>query len=462
MRNSAKVLTALKMKKLALYGPYPKQRAFHDLGSTKRERALLAGNQLGKTWSAGNEMAYHLTGEYPEWWKGRRFVKPIQACASNTNNETVRDNPQRILLGKNGEWGTGTVPRSAVAKKPTMSRGFPDLVDVVQVKHKSGGISTCQFKAYDQGRKSFQGYTWDAIWCDEEPPADVYAEILARITATGGIIFLTMTPLLGMSEVVSMFYPEPNTPYRGLVQMDIEDAGHFDSEERDMVVASYPSHEREARSRGLPLLGSGLVFQIPHSTIEVEPFDIPNFWPTIIGCDFGYGDHPFAAVKVAFDRDSDRYYVTNEYREKTPSPAIHASSLRPWGEDTPVAWPHDGNRDWGEAGPIAQIYRKEGLRMLRKHATFAEGGYSTEAAIQVALSRMQTGRLKVFSTCTQLFSELSTYHRKKGQIVKQYDDLISSLYKAIMMIRFARVPDSTRKFVPQVESEFDPFDWREA
>jgi phage terminase large subunit-like protein len=188
------------MRKLALYKPYPKVKKFHDLGLTKRERVLLAGNQLGKTYGAANEMSFHLTGLYPDWWEGKRFVRPISACAANTNNETVRDNPQRLLLGKSGEWGTGTIPRSCVAKKPTMSRGFPDLVDIIQVKHKSGGVSTCQFKAYDQGRKSFQGYTWDAIWCDEEPPEDVYTEILARITATGGIIFMTMTPLLGMSE----------------------------------------------------------------------------------------------------------------------------------------------------------------------------------------------------------------------------------------------------------------------
>ena len=424
---------------------------------------LLAGNQLGKTWSAGNESSYHLTGDYPDWWEGRRFVRPIQMCAANTNNETTRDNPQRILLGKSTDWGTGTIPRSAIAKKPVMSRGFPELVDVIQVKHKSGGISTCQFKAYDQGRKAFQGYTWDAVWCDEEPDADVYTEILARIAATGGIIYLTMTPLLGMSEVVSHFYPTPDTPYRGIVQMHIEDAGHFDQEEREMVVASYPAHEREARSKGVPLLGSGLIFQVPPSSIEIEPFDVPKYWKRLIGCDFGYGDHPFAAVKVAYDIEGDVLFLTNEYREKTPTVAIHASALRPWGLDTPVAWPHDGNRDWGEAGPIAQVYRKEGLRMLREHSTFPEGGYSTEAAVQVVLSRMQTGRLKIFSTCTQIFSELATYHRKKGLIVKENDDLISSLYKTVMMLRFARVSDELqRRHAPTVEHEFDPFVWNEA
>ena len=51
--------------KLAYYKPYAKQSEFHGHGATYRERLLMAGNQLGKTWSGAFEMAMHLTGEYP-------------------------------------------------------------------------------------------------------------------------------------------------------------------------------------------------------------------------------------------------------------------------------------------------------------------------------------------------------------------------------------------------------------
>ena len=37
---------------LYFYEPYPKQIEFHNLGATKRERVLMAGNQLGKTLAA--------------------------------------------------------------------------------------------------------------------------------------------------------------------------------------------------------------------------------------------------------------------------------------------------------------------------------------------------------------------------------------------------------------------------
>jgi phage terminase large subunit-like protein len=61
------------------------------------------------------------------------------------------------------------------------------------------------FKSYDQGREKWQGETLDVVWFDEEPPMDIYMEGLTRTNATGGMVYLTFTPLLGMSDVVHMF-----------------------------------------------------------------------------------------------------------------------------------------------------------------------------------------------------------------------------------------------------------------
>jgi phage terminase large subunit-like protein len=420
---------------------------------------LLAGNQLGKTLAASMELAYHTSGQYPPWWKGKRYPGPTNWWVGNTNNETVRDGPQKLLLGEPGDWGTGTIPRSCIAKKPTMSRGFPDLVDVAYIKHVSGGISTIQFKAYDQGRKRWQGATLKGgIWFDEEPPWEIYSEGLARITSTTGVTLITMTPLLGMSDVVTQFFPEPTTSERALVQMTIDDATHLTEEERAVVVAGYKDHERDARARGLPMLGEGLIFQVPRDAIEHELSEVPRHWHVLGGIDFGYGDHPFAAVKCALDRDADCLYLTHAYKERSMVPAVHASAIRPWGETLRYAWPHDGHRDWGDSGPIADVYRKEGLRMLREHATFQQGGFSTEAAISLLLARMQTQRFKAASHLTQFWAEIATYHRKDGAIVKKNDDVLSALFKVVMMLRYARQPtDSATRYPEKVVSEWDPF-----
>jgi phage terminase large subunit-like protein len=43
---------------------------------------------------------------------------------------------------------------------------------------------------------------------DEEPPQDIYFEGLTRTNATDGMVYLTFTPLKGMSDVVHAFIQE--------------------------------------------------------------------------------------------------------------------------------------------------------------------------------------------------------------------------------------------------------------
>jgi hypothetical protein len=45
-------------------------------------------------------------------------------------------------------------------------------------------------------------------------------------------------------------------------RMSLDDAAHFSPEKRQQTIASYPEHERDARTKGIPALGSGLVFPI--------------------------------------------------------------------------------------------------------------------------------------------------------------------------------------------------------
>jgi phage terminase large subunit-like protein len=170
----------------------------------------MAGNQLGKTYCGGAEAAFHLTGQYPDWWQGRRWERPIRSWAGSKTGEVTRDGVQRMLLGEpkdKAQWGTGLIPGDNL-KDWSLRMGVADSVDSILVKHVSGGTSTLGFKSYDQGREKWQGETLDFCWFDEEPPMDIYMEGLTRTNATGGMVYLTFTPLLGMSDVVHMFVSE--------------------------------------------------------------------------------------------------------------------------------------------------------------------------------------------------------------------------------------------------------------
>lgn len=168
----------------------------------------MAGNQLGKTFCGAAEAAIHLTGAYPEWWEGRRFAGPVRLWAGSKSAEVTRDGAQRLLLGEpkdEAQWGTGLIPHAAILDW-ARRQGVPDALDSMTVRHVAGGTSTLGFKSYDQGREKWQGETLHAVWFDEEPPLDIYMEGLTRTNATDGCVFLTFTPLLGMSDVVSMFW----------------------------------------------------------------------------------------------------------------------------------------------------------------------------------------------------------------------------------------------------------------
>lgn len=232
---------------------------------------------------------------------------------------------------------------------------------------------------------------------------------------------------------------------RSIVRMTIEDAEHYTPEQRAAIIASYPEHEREARVKGLPTLGSGRVFPVKDEQVSCEAIPISKHWARINGLDFGW-DHPFAAVSCAWDRDADIWYVTSAYRESKATPVIHAAAIRPWGDWIPCAWPHDGlQHDKGSGDQLAQLYREQGLETLPERATFEDGGSGVEAGVIEMLDRMQTGRFKVFSHLKEWFDEFRLYHRKDGKIVKERDDLISATRYAIMMKRFAEVEPTTRR-----------------
>ena len=79
---------------------YPTQLAFFAAGSSGvHQRLIYSGNQAGKTLSCAAEVAWHLSGNYPIWWTGKRFTKPIrvwavgesgQLCARYSAEETLR------------------------------------------------------------------------------------------------------------------------------------------------------------------------------------------------------------------------------------------------------------------------------------------------------------------------------------------------------------------------------------
>lgn len=437
-----KIDAKTKFRQIDFYRPYEKQAEFHDLGLTLRERLLMAGNRNGKTYCGAFETACHLTGEYPDWWLGRRWERPVKAWAASDTGLTVRDVVQGKLCGEPGVMalqGTGMIPKAAVDWKNgvTLARGVADLYDTVPVKHISGDWSVLRFKTYEQGRKKWQGESLDFIWYDEEPDEDIYSEGLARIGDRAGMVFVTFTPLKGLSNVVTRYLDEPSAD-RGTVTMSIDDALHITPENRAKIVEGYLPHEREARANGTPMLGSGRIFMATEESISCDmTTPLPPHWFYLWGTDFGIG-HAFGAALLAWDKDTDIIYVVHSVKMKDALPINHAAAMKPIAPGCPVAWPQDGTAREKSGETVSALYKNEGLKMLHEHATHPDGGLGTEAGVLDMDQRMRTGRLKVARHLTDWFAEYRKYHRKDGMIVKVDDDLLSATRIGLMMKRFAK------------------------
>lgn len=435
------------LNRLAKYRPYPWQEEFHAAGVDHPERMLMAANRVGKTISAAAEVAFHLTGKYPSWWTGKRFLGPTLVWTGSPTNETSRDIVQAELLGGLGEkLGTGWVPHSRIVGTPkTRQAGVKDVVDSFAVRHESGGLSMANLKTYEQGWQKWQGTAPHVVWMDEEPDDyKIFSEAQTRILTSKGIVLVTFTPLLGVTDLVEHFRTGgPGIYIKGATW---DDAPHLSKEDKDRLSLSYRAHEREARTKGIPMLGEGAVFPVSDEQITVAPFKIPDHWARIKGCDFGI-DHPAAGAEIAWDRDQDTIYVIDCYRKANELPPYHAAWFNKSNRMVPVSWPHDGmNREKQGGKTLADAYRAHGVNMLTKSARYPKapgevadkgGPQPVEPIVEEVLERMVTGRFKVFASLSDWFEEKRSYHRKDGLIVPKRDDILKATFYAVMMKRYA-------------------------
>jgi phage terminase large subunit-like protein len=407
---------------------YPKQLEFFRLGHDFQQRCLMGGNGTGKTWGVSAfETVCHLTGEYPSWWQGRRFDHPIDAWMAGDTRETTRDIIQAKMLGEVSKvgpamLGTGMLPRHLIVGEPKYLPNTNHACDFILVKHKSGDKpSILQFKSYDQGRKAFQGTEKHVISLDEEPPEDVYLECLMRGRTVNGLIILTFTPLSGPTSVVKGFLNWKKENEKGaskaLVTCGWEDVPHLDEDWKKQTLAGTPAYLREARARGIPVAGVGKVYPVEESEFVIKPIPLAPHWRRCFGFDAGW--HNTAAVWFAYDKDEDVAYIYSEYKRGEQPIDVHAMALMARG-----AWiPGVGDaaaREGHSHDTVLDLYKARGVKLRLADK-------AVDAGIQAVMSRLSTGKLKVFSTCQKWLEEYRMYsYDDKQRIVKVDDHLMDA------------------------------------
>jgi phage terminase large subunit-like protein len=412
---------------------YPRHTTFFALGLTHSIRAVIAANRIGKTEGIGGyEVTLHLTGRYPAWWVGRRFDRPVRAWVAGDTAKTVRDILQTKLLGPVGAFGTGLIPGDDLLRT-TAKAGVADAIENAYIQHASGGESVLQFKSYDQGRQAFQGTEQDIIWLDEESEEGIRSECLTRLLTTGGMLIETFTPLKGLTPLVKNYLPngfdgehrEVESEGKALVMAGWDDVPHLSEEAKALLLRETPPYLREARSKGIPSLGSGAIYPIVESEFVIKPFDLPEHWPRVYAMDVGW--NRTAVVWGALDRESQTLYLYSEHYQGHAEPSVHAEAIRARGDWIPgVLDPAARGRAQRDGEQLLQNYTDLGLNL-----TSAKN--AVEAGIYAVWQRLAGGRLKVFNTMQHFRDEYRIYRRdEKGHIVKADDHLMDATRYLVM------------------------------
>lgn len=456
----------------------PKHAEWFKAGATYRERYFSGSNRTSKTVSGAFESSLHATGLYPSWWEGKRFDGPTNGWAVGTTKETARDIIQKELVGPVDEPGTGMVPPEhilEIVKRPNSG----GAIDYIKVRHVSGGVSTISFKSYEMGRKAFEGTAQHWIWLDEMAPLDIYTECLIRTATTKGIIYMTATPLAGLTPLVLSFFQRADfIPYGSeipaIVKMSREDADQaiqekiakgemdiidlkryreeknkpttkavlvcgwdhapwLDEETKRELIESTPPHERAARTTGLPSMGGGSVFTVPLEDILVPDFEIPQYWKKLCGMDVGWNNT--ACVWLAQNPDTDEWFLYSEYKEGKQEPLFHADAVKRRGDWMNVAIdPASRGRSQADGKQLFNTYRQNGLKV------FAASN-ARESSIFDLQQAFATGRLKVFKSLQKLQAEYMTYRRaENGKVLKENDHLIDAMRYAWVERKHAKQP----------------------
>ena len=410
---------------------YPKHLAFINAGYNTMFRFFMAANRVGKTELATFEVACHAIGYYPDWWQGLRFEdgRDLTIFVLGDYNSTIRDILGVKLLGSKqiAEAGTGMIPKKNI-KRITRGGGVQDLVDTMFIEKNNGGTTTLQFISYESGYKKVQGVEVDFILLDEEPPLMMYEELATRLLTTKGSLIATFTPLSGITPFIAKFQEscEIDPDNYKTFEATWWDVPHLDEKEINILLNLYPEWQRDARSKGIPVLGSGAIYRVNLDDILVDNFDIPAHWKKIYGLDVGF--HNTAAVFGAINPDNGITYIYDELLVHEKQPFEYARMIKDRGDwingvvDTAS---HASNQHDGKN--IYDLLTDEGLHLV-------DANKAVDAGIYKTWEGLCNNKIKFFKNTTkELQKEYKMYRRDlKGNIVKQNDHLLDAFRYLIM------------------------------
>jgi phage terminase large subunit-like protein len=445
----------MKYNQLRYFRPFKHQLEFFATGAAQR-RGILAANRIGKTVSTCFETAYHLTGLYPEWWQGKRFNKPVVAFVAGEGWEQVARVLQDELIGTKDikikeQIGTGSIPRECIILD-TMRCDGANVIGV-EIKHTSGGKSYLLFGNYTQEVRNLQGFKLDFVVFDEQPPDDIFSELVTRTATTQGQVLCSFTPLKGLNGLVSKFwYGEEGYEH---IRVSWEDVPEFDpwgepfllKETRRQLERDYLPHEREARIAGIPVMGQGAVFQLRNwPTYKTGDYDFKemNDIERVIALDLGLVNDKTVVSYMFWNTKTQEAWLHSQIVVKgieEANPMNYINHLvRPEVFGCPIVLPADANtkgRYTMSSQSIRELFEQYELNVVDKpiqNPPDSEGKITNHKSYGVNIMRqmLELGTLKVNENCQEFLREAKNYYVDEKGRFSDPDDCIDSARYALL------------------------------
>jgi hypothetical protein len=269
------------------YQPHYKQNPFHSMGrfwpakgtlgvslewqenpiTQKHEliliRLYIGGNRSGKTVGGIVEDIWWVTKTHPYIDIDAIWPEPIRGRVVTTN---FKDGWEKIIRPEFVRWCPLTYLRgnswATAFDKETKTIHFADRPHpTIRGRIIRGGF--IEIMTHEQDLETFAGASRHFVHLDEECDEDRYKECVARLIDTGGCLWMTMTPVEGMTWTFDVIYEpalEGSDPQKMVVEVDMFDNPFLSDAERDNVVSLWDGDDAESRVHGKFVRKGGLIY----------------------------------------------------------------------------------------------------------------------------------------------------------------------------------------------------------
>lgn len=278
----------------------------------------------------------------------------------------------------------------------------------------TGGIRALIFFGHAQDPDSLESATAKAAWCDESGQKKFrfgsWEAILRRLSIHQGRCLHTTTPYT-LGWLKNELHDKADGKTIDLIQFDSLMNPAFPRDEYEWQRQRMPKWKFNMMYRGMFERPLGMIYDCFDEENKCDRFTIPPVWKKLAGFDFG-GINT-AAVKIAYDPKSEKYYIYEAYKQGSKTAKEHVLAFNPQKEAITAyggSWSED---QWRKEFNTGGLYiQKPPIR-------------DVEVGIQRVYELIKLNKLIIFNDLIEVVDDIENYSREidqEGNVTEKIED----------------------------------------